>query len=80
MSVTVGAKTGTAQVGREDTNANAVFVAFAPYENPEISISIVVERAGSGTELAAIAADIISYYFNTEQAMGTAQGENVLLR
>ena len=80
LSVTVGAKTGTAQVGREDTNANAVFVAFAPYENPEISISIVVERAGSGTELAAIAADIISYYFNTEQAMGTAQGENVLLR
>lgn len=80
LPVTVGAKTGTAQVGREDTNANAVFVCFAPYENPQIAISIVVERGGSGTELAAIAADIISYYFNAEQARDIAQGENTLLR
>ncbi|SBW11247.1 putative penicillin-binding protein 2 [uncultured Eubacteriales bacterium] len=80
LPVTVGAKTGTAQVGREDTNANAVFVCFAPYENPEIAISIVVERGGSGTELAAIAADIMSYYFNAEQALGAVEGENTLLR
>ena len=80
LPVTVGAKTGTAQVGREDTNANAVFVCFAPYENPQIAISIVVERGGSGTELAAIAADLISYYFNAEQVRDTAQGENTLLR
>ncbi len=80
LPVSVGAKTGTAQVGREDTNANAVFVCFAPYENPEIAVSIVVERGGSGTELAAIAADIISYYFSAEQAMGAAETENTLLR
>lgn len=80
LPVTVGAKTGTAQVGREDTNANAVFVCFAPYEDPEIAISIVVERGGSGTELAAIAADIMSYYFNAEQALGAVEGENTLLR
>jgi penicillin-binding protein 2 len=80
LPVTVGAKTGTAQVGREDTNANAVFVCFAPYEDPEIAISIVVERGGSGTELAAIAADIMSYYFNAEQALGAVESENSLLR
>ncbi len=80
LPVTVGAKTGTAQVGRENTNSNAVFVCFAPYENPQIAISIVVERGGSGTELASIAADIISYYFNAEQARDTAEGENALLR
>jgi penicillin-binding protein 2 len=80
LPVTVGAKTGTAQVGREDTNANAVFVCFAPYEDPEIAISIVVERGGSGTELAAIAADIMSYYFNAEQALGAVESENTLLR
>jgi penicillin-binding protein 2 len=80
LPVTVGAKTGTAQVGREDTNSNAVFVCFAPYENPQIAISIVVERGGSGTELASVAADIISYYFNAEQARDTAEGENTLLR
>lgn len=80
LPVTVGAKTGTAQVGREDTEANAVLVCFAPYDDPEIAISIVVERGGSGTELAAIAADIFSYYFNTEHTMEAVEGENTLLR
>ena len=80
LPVTVGAKTGTAQVGRVDANSNAVFVCFAPYEDPEIAISIVVEQGGSGTDLAAIAADIMSYYFNAEQALGAAEGENTLLR
>ena len=80
LPVTVGAKTGTAQVGRVDANSNAVFVCFAPYEDPEIAISIVVEQGGSGTDLAAIAADIMSYYFNAEQALGAAEGENALLR
>ena len=80
LPVTVGAKTGTAQVGQENTNSNAVFVCFAPYEDPEIAISIVVERGGSGTELAAIAADIMSYYFNAEQALGASETENTLLR
>lgn len=80
LPVTVGAKTGTAQVGRVNANSNAVFVCFAPYEDPKIAISIVVEQGGSGTDLAAIAADIMSYYFSAEQALGAAEGENTLLR
>ncbi len=75
----VGAKTGTAQVGREDTEANAVLVCFAPYEDPEVAVAIVAERGGSGTELGAIAADILSYYFNTEGGMGAVKEENTLL-
>ncbi|MEG2119294.1 MAG: penicillin-binding transpeptidase domain-containing protein, partial [Pseudoflavonifractor sp.] len=59
LPVTVGAKTGTAQVSA-NSEANAVFVCFAPYEDPEIAISIVAERGGSGTELAAVAAEIMS--------------------
>lgn len=80
LPVTVGAKTGTAQVGQVNANSNAVLVCFAPYEDPEIAISIVVEQGGSGTDLAAIAADIMSYYFNAEQALSASQGENTLLR
>ncbi len=79
LPVTVGAKTGSAQVtGNEDSNA--VFVCFAPYENPEIVISIVVEQGGSGSELAAIAADILSAYFSSEHttSSGVTQ-ENTLL-
>lgn len=77
--VTVGCKTGTAQVA-STSEANAVFVCFAPYDNPEIAVSIVVERGGSGSELAAVAADILSYYFNTERTMEAVGGENTLSR
>ncbi len=79
LDVKVGAKTGSAQVAA-DSEANAVFVAFAPYDDPEIALCIVVERGGSGTELSAIAADILSYYFRSETMQGTEQGENTLIR
>lgn len=61
----VGAKTGSAQVAA-NSEANALLVAFAPYDNPEIALCITVEKGGSGSELGAIAADIISFYFNSE--------------
>ena len=80
LPVTVGAKTGTAQVGSANTEANAVFVCFAPYEDPEIAIALVAEHGGSGTELAAIAADIISAYFSASDTMETASTENTLIR
>ena len=79
LDVKVGAKTGSAQVAA-DSEANAVFVAFAPYDDPEIALCIVVERGGSGTELSAIAADILSYYFRSDAAQGSEQGENTLIR
>lgn len=80
LPVKVGAKTGTAQVGSSTAEANAVFVCFAPYDDPEIAISIVVERGGSGTELGAIAADILSAYFGSENTNETVTTENTLLR
>ena len=79
LDVKVGAKTGSAQVSRE-SESNAVFVAFAPYDDPEIALCIVVEKGGSGSELGAIAADIISYYFSSEASIGTEPGENTLIR
>ncbi|MEG1999903.1 MAG: penicillin-binding transpeptidase domain-containing protein [Evtepia sp.] len=63
--VAVGSKTGSAQVtGNQDSNA--VFVCFAPYDDPEIAIAIVVEEGGSGSQLGAIAAQIVNYYFQEE--------------
>ena len=56
LPVQVGAKTGSAQVNAE-TESNAVFVCFAPYDDPQIAISLVVEKGGSGSTLASIAAD-----------------------
>ena len=78
LDVEVGAKTGSAQVtGNEDSNA--VFVCFAPYDDPEIAMAIVVEKGGSGSELAAIAADILTAYFSTERTDSGVTQENTLL-
>ncbi len=79
LDIKVGAKTGSAQVSAE-SESNAVFVAFAPYDDPEIALCIVVEKGGSGSELGAIAADIISFYFSSDAAISTEQGENTLIR
>ena len=79
LEVTVGAKTGTAQVAGNET-ANAVLVAFAPYDEPEIAISIVVEQGASGSLIGAIAADIIEYYFSAKATMDAPARENTLVK
>ncbi len=62
--IDVCAKTGSAQV--VGSNATGVFVAFAPYDKPEISIAIVVENAGSGSSIAPIAKATFAKYFGIE--------------
>jgi len=79
LGVQVAGKTGSAQIAA-DKEANAVFVAFAPYHNPEIALCVVVEQGGSGTEVGAIVADILSYYFTVSRTGDLPQGENTLLR
>ena len=66
VSVPVGAKTGSAQVSL-NTESHAHFVCFAPYDDPEIAIAISVEHGGGGSDLGAIAAEIINYYFSAEE-------------
>lgn len=72
--VSVGGKTGSAQVSAaKKADAHGVFVAFAPYENPEIAICVIGENAGSGNSVAPVAKDVFSYYFGIgepEQAVG----------
>ena len=75
--VSAGAKTGSAQVGTDI--ANGVFVAYAPYENPEIAVAIVIEKGGSGAALANTAVEIINSWFSRAQD-GAAAGENTLLK
>lgn len=75
--VSAGAKTGSAQVGTDI--ANGVFVAYAPYEKPEIAVAIVIEKGGSGAALANTAVEIINSWFSRAQD-GTAVGENTLLK
>ena len=75
--VEAGAKTGSAQVGTDI--ANGVFVAYAPYDDPEIAVAIVVEKGGSGSLLANAAVDIINAWFSRGSSSVTT-GENTLLQ
>ncbi len=73
--VAVGGKSGTAQVAKG--TATGVFVCFAPADDPEIAIAVVVEHGGSGNNVAPIVRDIMDVYFGLD----TAQTEsNILLK
>ena len=67
--IAVAAKTGTAEYYGPKINGNlpthAWFTAFAPYENPQIVVTVFVYGGGEGSVVAAPAAtDILKAYFN----------------
>lgn len=72
-------KTGSSQVN--GGSANGVFVSYAPYVNPQIAISIVIENAGSGSSTAPIAKAIYSEYFklNPKESKDLHVKNNTLL-
>jgi penicillin-binding protein 2 len=60
--VSLAGKTGTAQNPQGENHG--WFVGFAPYQNPEICVTVFVEHGGDGSQSAApIASDIIEHYF-----------------
>jgi penicillin-binding protein 2 len=77
--VDVAAKTGTAQLGADKTN-NAIFICYAPYDDPEIAISVVIERGGAGKSLGSIAKDVLDSYYSIKNASNTHETENELLK
>lgn len=77
--VKIAAKTGTSQLGEQITN-NGVFVCFAPYDNPEIAIAIVVEKGRAGSAVGEIAKDILDYYFSFKNSSTQLETENSLLK
>lgn len=59
-----GGKTGTAQFGN-DKKTQAWYIGFAPYENPEIAIAVIVEGGGEGNAIAVpVAGRAFSYYMS----------------
>lgn len=60
FNISVGGKTGSAEAGDK---VNAWFVGFAPFENPEIAIVVMVENGGHGNYTAEVVRDIMAEYF-----------------
>lgn len=84
LTYTLAGKTGTAQVFgldpeeqyiaekyEEKLRDHALFTGFAPVEDPEIAIAIIVENAGSGSSKAApLARKVLDVYFNQRSVDG----------
>ena len=76
---TVACKTGTAQKGESVSN-DGIFICYAPYENPQIAIAIVIERGGAGANCAPIAREILEAYFSIRTATDVTETEGSLLK
>ena len=80
LPVRVGAKTGTAEIqGGQDSETNGLLVVFAPYDDPEIAMCIVMEKGASGSSLASVAYQILDYYFSSDDAITGVTQENTLI-
>ena len=75
----VAAKTGTAQKGENIVN-DAIFICYAPYDNPEVAVAIVVERGKAGANCAFMARQIMDAYFNIKSYTDTSEPEMALLK
>lgn len=77
--IPVAGKTGTVQQVGERPN-NGVFVAYAPYDDPQIAVALVVEKGGGGSIVAPLARDIIDAWVRLENDIAAAAPENSLKR
>ncbi len=64
FDIEVGGKTGSAEAGG---NVNAWFVGFAPYDNPEIAIVVMVENGAHGSYTAEVTKEIIEQHFKLKE-------------
>ena len=75
----VAAKTGTAQKGENIVN-DAIFICYAPYNDPEVAVAIVVERGKAGSNCAFMARQILDVYFNIKSYSDSSESEMSLLK
>jgi penicillin-binding protein 2 len=73
-----GGKTGTAQ--NPHGKDHSVFVMFAPFDDPQIALAVMVENAGFGASVAAPIASLMAEQYLTGQIADTPQRRYVLQR
>lgn len=77
FDIDIAGKTGSAQTGVEG-EAHGWFAGFAPYDDPEIAVVVLVEKAGSGGYTAGVAKAIMEEYFgmNAEKVTEDKKAES----
>lgn len=77
LDLKIAGKTGTSQISKVSPN-NALFVSFAPYEDPEISVTTVIPRGYTSYNAAEVSKDIYKLYFGLEEADNILNGDVTL--
>ena len=62
LEVEIAGKTGTAQEARNKPN-HAFFISYAPYDNPEICVTVNIPYGYSSSNAANIAKNVYKYYY-----------------
>ena len=78
FEISVAGKTGTAQQDLKRAN-HALFIGYAPYENPEISIAVRIPFGYTSANAAHYARNILSYYFGVEEKDALLDGQGVTI-
>ena len=79
QSKRVAAKTGTAQKGKNIVN-DAIFICYAPFDDPEIAMAFVVERGKAGANCAFMARQVLDAYWTIKSYSDTSEHEMALLK
>lgn len=67
-------KTGSAEFLSGSNESHAWFTGFAPYDNPEVAITVIVEGAGTGGSAAVpVAKDVLDQYFHYDGSSAMQQ-------
>ena len=66
-SIKVAGKSGTAQITGTDVD-NGIFISYAPYDDPQIAVCVVIEGGDSGNNVAPVVRDIYDAYFYSNDA------------
>ncbi len=74
--IKVAGKTGTAETGIDGTSDNVAFICFAPLEDPQIAVSVYIEKGGSAAKAATIARSILDVYFDVDEVGDVVSFEN----
>lgn len=74
LGVNVAGKTGTAEQSERHPN-HALFVSYAPYENPEISVTVRIANGYSSSYAAQTAKDIYTYYYKLDDEENILTGQ-----
>ena len=67
FNIEVAGKTGSAEA--VNNKVNAWFVCFAPYENPEVAVVVMIENGGHGNYAAEVARDVLTQYFGMNESV-----------